>query len=71
MSEEAKLVPIPMYSYGGFKVCELCAPPDPEAKVVPVEKVEDDTPPKIKINFKGPRRARVGGRLNIEGGKKQ
>lgn len=56
MSTEDKLVTKTLYNYGQFKVCELCSSEKQKEEVKSTD---------IKINIKGPRNTKIGGKLNI------
>lgn len=60
MSSEEKLIIKPLYNYGQFKVCELCSSKEEETKPK-----TSDVKEEIKINIRGPRKYRTGGKLNI------
>ena len=59
MSSEEKLIVKPLYNYGQFKVCELCSSKEE------TNPKTSDVKEEIKINIKGPRKYRTGGKLNI------
>lgn len=63
MSSDEKLVAKPLYDYGQFKICELCSssPNAEEIKPKPNSIKEG-----AKINIRGPRKVRIGGKLNIK-----